>query len=87
SVPADGGTPRDPSRIRRVGPAEFSIRASFEEGGGSVLRNAVSRVELICRNAGPRTAQVTVHLDLEDGGQRSDFDSRPEAGMKLRDFI
>src|SRR5688572_4372604 len=50
SIPGDGGTPRDVSRIERVGPTEFRIRASFEEGGRSFLQHAVSRVELVCRN-------------------------------------
>src|SRR5687767_14700248 len=42
SIPADGGTPRDTNRIEQVGPREFRVRASFEEGGQSVLRHAVS---------------------------------------------
>ena len=87
SIPGDGGTPRDASRIERVGPTEFRIRASFEEGGRSFLEHAVSRVELICRNDGSRPTNVTVHLELSDGGNRTDHDSRPEAGMKLRDFV
>src|SRR5262245_6322935 len=58
-IPAEGGTPRVASRIERVGPTEFRIRASFEEDGASVLRHAVSRVELICSNGGARPAQVT----------------------------
>src|SRR5262245_2327085 len=86
-IPAEGGTPRAASRIESVGPMEFRIRASFEEGGESVLRHAVSRMELICLNRGTEPAQVTVHLDLSDDGKRTDYDSRPEAGMKTRDFI
>jgi hypothetical protein len=87
SVPDDGGTPRDTNRIERVGPLEFRIRASFEEGGPSVLRHAVSRVDLLCRNAGAQAAPVTVHLDLSGDGKRTDYDTKPEAGMKLRDFL
>src|SRR5262245_29800651 len=87
SVPEDGGTPRDTNRIERIGLGEFRIRASFEEGGQSVLRHAVSRLDLICRNDGPRPASVTLHLDLSDDGKRTDYDNKPEAGMKLRDFI
>jgi hypothetical protein len=87
SVPADGGTPRDRSRIERLGPGEFRLRASFEEGGQSVLRHAVSRVDLLCRNDGAQPAMVTLHLDLSGDGKRTDYDSRPESGMKLRDFI
>jgi hypothetical protein len=87
SIPDDGGTPRDTNRIERLGPLEFRIRAAFEEGGKSVLRHAVSRVDLLCRNAGAQSATVTVHLDLSGDGQRTDYDTRPESGMKLRDFL
>jgi hypothetical protein len=86
-VPEDGGTPRDTNRIERIGTREFRIRASFEDGGQSVLRHAVSRMDLLCRNDGDRTANVTVHLDLSGDGKRTDYDNRPEAGMKQRDFI
>jgi hypothetical protein len=41
TVPKDGGTPRDANCIERIGPREFRVRASFEEGGQSVLRHAV----------------------------------------------
>ena len=87
AVPEEGGTPRDTNRIELVGPREFLIRASFEEGGQSVLRHAVSRVDLFCRNGGQQPVNVTVHLDLSDGGKRTDYDNKPEAGMKLRDFL
>lgn len=87
SVPEDGGTPRDTNRIEHVGPREFRIRASFEEGGQSVLRHAVSRVDLLCRNSDAQPAAVTVHLDLSGDGKRTDYDTKPEAGMKLRDFL
>src|SRR5262245_45506570 len=79
-VPEDGGTPRDTNRVERIGPREFRIRASFEEGGQSVLRHAVSRMDLLCRNAGPKTALVTLHLDLSGDGKRTDYDNKPEAG-------
>lgn len=87
SVPEDGGTPRDTNRIERIGLNEFRLRASFEEGGQSVLRHAVSRLDLICRNDGLRPANVTVHLDLSGDGKRTDYDTKPESGMKLRDFL
>jgi hypothetical protein len=87
SVPTDGGTPRDTNRIEHVGPHEFRIRASFEEGGQSVLRHAVSRVDLLCRNSDAQPVTVTVHLDLSGDGKRTDYDNKPESGMKLRDFI
>lgn len=87
SFPEDGGTPRDTNRIERIGPREFRIQASFEEAGPIVLRHAVSRLDLICRNDSPRVATVTVHLDLSDNGKRTDYDNKPEAGMKQRDFI
>src|SRR4051812_25597920 len=45
SVPEDGGTPRDPRRIEALGPLEFRVRAAVEEGQ-SVLKHAVSRVDL-----------------------------------------
>ncbi|HUR46289.1 MAG TPA: DUF5060 domain-containing protein, partial [Candidatus Saccharimonadales bacterium] len=86
-VPEDGGTPRSPNRIEKMGPNEFRIKASFEEGGVSVLRHAVSRVDLLCRNQGTRSVQVTLHLDLSDDGKRTDYDNKPEAGMKQRDFL
>lgn len=87
SWPADGGTPRDAARVERVGDAEFRVRAAFEEGGSSVLRHAVSRLDLECRNDGTNAVRVTVHLDLSDGGKRTDYDNRPEAGMPWRDFV
>jgi len=87
SVPEGGGTPRDANRIEQVRPDEFRIRASFEEGGQSVLRHAVSRIDLICRNAGTGPTAVTVHLDLSGDGKRTDYDNKPESGMKQRDFI
>lgn len=87
SIPEDGETPRDSNRIERVGPREFRVRASFEEGGPSVLRHAVSRVDLVCRNGGLRSTNVTLHLDLSEDGKRTDYDNKPEAGMKLRDFV
>lgn len=87
SVPEDGGTPRDTSRIESMGPQEFRIRSVYEEGGQSVLRHAVSRVDMVCRNDGTRAATVTLHLDLSDDGKRTDYDNKPESGMKLRDFI
>ena len=68
-------------------PREFHIRAAFEEGGPSSLRHAVSRMDLLCRNAGAQAVPVTLHLDLSDDGRRTDYDSKPEAGMKLRDFL
>src|SRR4051794_21214656 len=86
SAPEDGGTPRDPTRIERAGPAEFRIRAAFEEGGPSALRHAVSRVDLVCRNPGARPVAVTLHLDLSGDGKRTDYDTKPESGMRLRDF-
>jgi hypothetical protein len=86
-IPDDGGTPRDPSRIERMGPLEFRIRASFEEGGQSVLRHAVSRLDLICRNAGTQVVNVSLHLDLSGDGRRTDYDTKPESGMPLRDFV
>ena len=87
SVPPDGGTPRDTHRIEQAGPREFRIRAAFEEGGVSILRHAVSRVDLLCRNAGRQPLPITLHLDLSGDGQRTDYDNKPEAGMKQRDFI
>jgi hypothetical protein len=86
-VSEDGGTPRDTNRIEQVGPREFRIRASFEEAGQSVLRHAVSRMDLLCRNNGAQAATVTVHLDLSGDGKRTDYDNKPEAGMKQRDFV
>lgn len=86
SIPDDGGTPRDPARIEQLAPAEFRIRASFEDGETSVLRHAVSRVDLVCRNAGDEPTTVIVHLDLSQDGQRTEREGRPEAGMSTRNF-
>jgi hypothetical protein len=86
-APDDGGTPRDTNHIRQAGPREFHIRAAFEEGGPSSLRHAASRVDLLCQNAGTEPARVTVHLDLSDNGKRTDYATRPESGMRQRDFL
>ena len=71
SIPEDGGTPRDTNRIERIGPREFRIRSSFEEGGASSLRHAISRVDLVCRNSAAQSADVTLHLDLSGDGKRT----------------
>lgn len=87
-APTDGGTPRDTSRIVSLGNKEFRILASVEEGKEqSFLRHAVSRIDLICHNAGFEPVDVTLHLDLSDDGRRTSFDDKPEAGMLLRDFV
>jgi hypothetical protein len=85
-VPRDGGTPRDPGRIVRLGDREFLVRASVEEGR-SPLTHAVSRVDLVWRNEGGTTEEITVHLDLGGDGQRTNFDSSPFGGMPRRDFV
>lgn len=72
-APEDGGTPRDTNRIRQIGPQEFYIRAAFEEGGPSPLRHAVSRVDLLCRNAGTGT----LGLDMVSLFPRETFRHRP----------
>lgn len=87
SVPEDGGTPRDPARVRKIAENEFHIQSSFEEGGESVLRHAISRVDLLCHNAGTAAVPLTLHLDLSGDGQRTDYDTKPESGMRLRDFL
>jgi hypothetical protein len=84
TAPHDGGTPRDPARIQRLGPCEFRVRASVEEGR-SPLTHAVSRVDLTCCNAGPRPAMVTLHLDLSGDGKRPDFEGF--GPMPQRDFV
>lgn len=84
--PEDGGTPRDASRIVAAGPGEFRVRACTEEGR-SVLTHAVSRVDLICRNDGAKTQDVTLHLDLSDDGRRTNADNNAFGGMSTRDFI
>jgi hypothetical protein len=80
SVPEDGGTPRDPGQIERLGPQEFRVRAVVQEGFNP-LAHAVSRVDLICRNAGsaatsgrfkarwfdPRTGKFGEGFELEGG--------------------
>ena len=46
SVPPDGGTPRDPARITRLGPAEFRIRACAEEGRSILWGDDVHAVQI-----------------------------------------
>jgi hypothetical protein len=87
SIPEDGGTPRSTNRIERLGAGEYRVRASFEDGRQSVLRHAVSRVDLLCRNNAAQAVPVTLHLDLSGDGQRTDYDTRPESGMRQRDFV
>lgn len=84
-VPPDGGTPRDPRRIVRLGPREFRILAAAEEGH-SPLTHAVSRADLIVWNSGPQ-AEVVLHLDLSEDGARTNYDAKPEGGMPTRDFL
>ena len=74
-------------RIERVGAHEFRIRAAFEEGGPTCAEACGSRVDLLCRNAGGEPAKVTVHLDLSGDGKRTDYDTKPESGMKQRHFL
>ncbi len=85
-VPEDGGTPRDPSRIVKLGPREFRILAKAEEGRRP-LTHAVSRVNLVCRDSGPAAEEVTVHIDLSGDGQRTNYDHNIWGGMPKRDFI
>ena len=85
-IPPDGGTPRDPQRIQRIAQHEFLIRASVEEGT-SVLKHAVSRIDLTCQNSNAEPVNVTLHLDLSGDGQRTDYDTKPESGMPRRNFI
>lgn len=85
AAPADGGTPRDPNRITRLGPREFRIQAVVEEGA-SPLTHALSRVDLILRNPGP-PVDVRLHLDLSGNGARTNFDFSHFGGMPKRDFI
>lgn len=84
-VPEDGGTPRDPSRIIRLGPAEFRIHAVVEEGR-SPLTHALSRIDVIARNGGGE-AELLLHLDLSGDGSRPNFDTSYWGGMPKRDFI
>ena len=85
-APADGGTPRDANRIATVAPGEFRIRACVEEGPG-VLTHAVSRVDLVCRNASGESQTVTLHLDLSEDGRRTNADNNAFGGMSTRDFL
>jgi hypothetical protein len=84
-VPEDGGTPRDPKRIVRLGPSEFRIAASVEEGK-SPLTHAVSRIDVIARNGGA-ARDLVLHLDLSGEGSRPNFDTSYYGGMPKRDFI
>ncbi|HEU0141468.1 MAG TPA: DUF4038 domain-containing protein, partial [Bryobacteraceae bacterium] len=81
----DGGTPRDPRRIMRLGPREFHIQAVVEEGK-SPLTHALSRIDVIVHNPGS-PADVQLHLDLSGNGTRINFDFSYYGGMPKRDFI
>lgn len=87
-VPEEGGTPRDPKRLLPLGPREFMILAAAEEPE-SFLRHAVSRVDLICRNASRAEESVTVHLDLSGNGAREklDPDGMGFGGMPRRNYV
>ena len=85
-APEDGGTPRDTSRILQLGPREFRIRACAEEGPGPLI-HAVSRMDLLCRNTGAATEEVTIHVDLSDDGRRTNRDQQPWGDMPRRDFL
>jgi hypothetical protein len=84
-VPEDGGTPRDPGRIQRLGPAEFRIVASVEEGR-SPLTHAVSRIDVVVANSGPER-EVVLHLDLSGDGTRTNFNTSHFGGMPERDYV
>ena len=84
-VPPDGGTPRDPKRVVRLGPREFRILATAEEGNTGV-EHAVVRVDLIVRNAGPET-DIVLHIDLSCDGTRTNFDSNQYGRMPQRDYV
>ncbi len=86
-IPEEGGTPRDPGKIKELGSAEFHISTSYEEGGASPLKHPISRMELICRNTSDKEIDITLHLDLSGDGLRTDYESKPEAGMSDRDYI
>lgn len=86
-IPTDGGTPRDPSRITKIGENHFRINATLEEGGTSVLKHAVSRMDIICNNSGTKPITITLEIDISQDGTRTDYDTKPEGGMKFRDFI
>lgn len=83
----DGGTPRDLNRIKQVSPQEFHIQTVFQEGGTSILKHAVSRMDLICHNKSDKAVTVQLHIDLSQDGTRTDYDTKPEGGMKFRDFL
>ncbi|HWC00601.1 MAG TPA: DUF4038 domain-containing protein [Bryobacteraceae bacterium] len=85
AIPQDGGTPRDPGRIQRLGPSEFRILASVEEGR-SPLGHAVSRVDLVVANSGPE-CDVVLHLELSGDGARTDFNKSQFGGMPERDYV
>ena len=87
SIPEDGGTPRSKDRIERIEANEFRIQASFEEGGQSVLRHAVSRVDLICSNGAAQPATVTVHFDLSGDGKRIAIELRREGQEWVAELI
>lgn len=84
-VPPDGGTPRTPGRIVRLGEREFRILAEDGEGD-SPLTHAVSRMDVVVQNPGEAT-ELVLHLDLSGDGKRTNFDEKPEGGMPRRDYL
>jgi hypothetical protein len=44
-------------------------------------------MDLICQNTNAHPVRVTLDIDLSQEGRRTDYDNKPEAGMKLRDFV
>jgi len=85
-APGDGGTPRDPARIICLGPDEFLVRACAQEEYSS-LTHPVSRVDLVCSNAGGQPATVVLHLDLSGDGLRTNLEDNLWGGMAQRDFV
>jgi hypothetical protein len=85
-APADGGTPRDPKRIVQVGAHEFFIRALAEEGRGP-LTHPVSRMDLLCGNAGTQSVTLTLRVDLSGDGTRTNRPGAPWDEMERRDYL
>lgn len=84
-IPEDGGTPRDPARIQRLGENKFLVRAAREEGPNP-LDHAVSRVELVLRNPHDSFADVTLAIDVSGDDLATRRDARWGAPEE-RDYV
>ncbi|MBI3969702.1 MAG: DUF4038 domain-containing protein [Chloroflexi bacterium] len=90
-IPDDGGTPRDPARIRQTGEHAWHVSARREEGPNP-LAHAISRVELCLRNRSTAPQDVALAIDLDGDGTATRREGRWPAlgsagGVEERDYV